>query len=275
MADDIMSVIEEAIQQYAPGGQFAQARETQLSKTRTSTTGKMYSNLIKSGLSGVETMSGVPQQFETEVGQPYGIETELLRTGKLMEAILAKSGILQHSQDVATSVSEAQKDRDAAQKIAEDRNRVAAQASARSSAAANYKPTSSLIGGVGSYVTGGDTGSYKAGPTQHLGALTKGMTQAGSNGATNGGFYASEGEMSGSAQGGYSGGGAGEGEWDKVTVPYGEGVPGGIWIEGTPGMAQTYLVKKKAAGDSEDRPNTYWSGGIEYGLMGPTGRTKG
>jgi hypothetical protein len=117
--EDILSVIEEAISQYRPGGAFSQARAGQLAEKKATVIPKMYSGLISSGLGGTTVRQTVPTRFESEIAKPFETETELLRTQRLMEAIMAKAGILQKQEEMAFTASENEKQRELQQKLAE------------------------------------------------------------------------------------------------------------------------------------------------------------
>ena len=89
---DVMSIIQQAIEHYKPEGEFAQTRAEQLEQTRGKTTAAMEAGLVGRGLAGTTVGAAIPAAFEQQVAAPWRTQTEMLRGGRLMEAVLAKAG---------------------------------------------------------------------------------------------------------------------------------------------------------------------------------------
>lgn len=111
-SDDILGVIEEAIKGYRPGGEFAKSREEQLAEKRATVIPQMQSQLVGRGLTGTTVGMAIPTTFEQEVAKPFQTETELLRSQRLMESIMAKAGIMQtqRAQDIQVQLAQQQMD---------------------------------------------------------------------------------------------------------------------------------------------------------------------
>ena len=101
MADDIMGILEKAIAQFSPGGEFAKSRGEQLETKRGKYTAAAQQSLVGAGLSGTTVTASVPAAFEEEVARPYQTETDLLRSSRLMEALMAKAGFLERQSAAA------------------------------------------------------------------------------------------------------------------------------------------------------------------------------
>jgi len=89
---DVMSLIQQAIEHYQPGGEFATTRARQLEEKRGITTAGMEAQLVGRGLAGTTVGAAIPAAFEQQVGAPWRTQTEMLRGGRLMEAVLAGAG---------------------------------------------------------------------------------------------------------------------------------------------------------------------------------------
>lgn len=94
---DILAVIEEAIQRYRPGGEFAKTRGEQLRETKTTYVPQARSELVSRGLAGTTMGAAIPARFEKTVAKPWRTQTEMLRGQSLMEAIMAKAGIMERA----------------------------------------------------------------------------------------------------------------------------------------------------------------------------------
>jgi len=92
---DILAVLKEAIEQYRPGGAFATARAKQLARKKATVIPGMEAQLVGRGLAGTTVGAAIPTRFEEEVAKPFETETEMLRSARLTESILAKAGILE------------------------------------------------------------------------------------------------------------------------------------------------------------------------------------
>ena len=95
--DEILKMLEQAVEHYRPGGEFAGIRGEQLAEKKSTIIPGMRSELVGRGLTGTTIGGAIPAAFEQQVAKPWQTETEMLRSGRLMEAILAKSGIMERT----------------------------------------------------------------------------------------------------------------------------------------------------------------------------------
>jgi len=118
--ENILNVIEEAISQYRPSGAFAKARAEQLATKQATAIPQMYSGLIKAGLGGTTVTQTIPTKFEQEIARPFQTETELLRSQRLMESILAKAGIMESAEQRTFEANLATQERNLREKLARE-----------------------------------------------------------------------------------------------------------------------------------------------------------
>lgn len=97
MAEDILAVIEEAIKHYRPEGEFAETRTEQLKEYKPRYTAEAQAQLTGRGLAGTTLGAAIPATFERTVAKPWRTETEMLRGQRLMDAIMAKAGIMERA----------------------------------------------------------------------------------------------------------------------------------------------------------------------------------
>ena len=95
---DILDILTQAIQQYSPEGPFAKTRQEQLLEKKATMIPEMQAGLIGRGLGGTTIAAAIPSRFEQEVAKPWRTETEMLRSARLMEGILAKAGYLERAE---------------------------------------------------------------------------------------------------------------------------------------------------------------------------------
>ena len=93
--EDVTKLIGEAIERYRPGGEFAETRAAQLAEKKRVALPEMEAGLVGRGLTGTTVAAAIPSRFEMEVGKPWETETAMLRSGRLMESILAKAGFME------------------------------------------------------------------------------------------------------------------------------------------------------------------------------------
>lgn len=98
MPEDITGIIEEAIKHYRPGGEFAGVRTEQLAEKKATIIPEMRAELVGRGLAGTTVGAAIPGRFEREVAKPWRTETEMLRSARLMEAILSKAGFMERAE---------------------------------------------------------------------------------------------------------------------------------------------------------------------------------
>lgn len=98
MPEDITAIIEEAIKHYRPGGEFAGVRAEQLAEKKATIVPEMRAELVGRGLAGTTVGAAIPGRFEREVAKPWRTQTEMLRSARLMESILAKAGFAERAE---------------------------------------------------------------------------------------------------------------------------------------------------------------------------------
>lgn len=87
-----MSMLQQAIEHYKPGGEFATVRAEQLKGKVGTVKAGMESQLVGRGLAGTTVGAAIPAAIEQQVAAPWRTETEMMRGGRLMEAVLAGAG---------------------------------------------------------------------------------------------------------------------------------------------------------------------------------------
>ncbi|GAF70144.1 unnamed protein product, partial [marine sediment metagenome] len=86
------SILQQAIEHYRPGGEFAATRAEQLRGRERVVTAGMEAGLVGRGLAGTTVGAAIPAAVEQQVSAPWRTETEMLRGARLMEAVLAQAG---------------------------------------------------------------------------------------------------------------------------------------------------------------------------------------
>ncbi len=94
---DISKIIEEAIQHYRPTGEFAKIRGEQLTEKKATVVPEMQARMIGAGLAGTTVGASIPAAFERQFAKPWRTETEMLRSARLMESVMAKAGIMERA----------------------------------------------------------------------------------------------------------------------------------------------------------------------------------
>ena len=97
--DEGMSIYDEIINRYRPGGTFGQAALQQLESQKQQYIGKGTQNLVSSGLFGSTVRSSLPGVFEKEIGAPYRLKLEDLMMERLSQAQLGKSQFMERRED--------------------------------------------------------------------------------------------------------------------------------------------------------------------------------
>lgn len=171
--EDILKVIEETIQQYRPGGEFAVSRGQQLAEKRGTVIPEMYSGLISAGLGGTTIKQTVPTRFESEIAKPFQTETDLLRSQRLMEALLAKAGFMERAEQRTQEYN-----------LAQEKMKLDEQLANKQITAQEYAAYNATLGG------GGDTSPLWSETTTPFGEFPKEQPtgDAGGTGADYGGM---------------------------------------------------------------------------------------
>lgn len=95
---NVTSLLQQAIEHYKPGGEFATVRAEQLKGKERTVTAGMESQLVGRGLAGTTVGAAIPAAVEQQVSAPWRTETEMMRGGRLMEAVTAQAGFQERAQ---------------------------------------------------------------------------------------------------------------------------------------------------------------------------------
>lgn len=234
--DDIMKIVGEAIEQFRPGGVFAETRTKQLAEKKRVAIPQMQAGLVSRGLAGTTVAAAIPSRFEMEIAKPFETETEQLRSARLFEAILAKAGFMERGAGRDLQRELAEMERDLREKLQKK------QITSQEYMAALDRARQQAMDGLQQKAGGGGAGGGGA---------------AGQIGGAAENFYAQP-------AGGYSGGsGGGSSEW------------GGVWSGGkridepwfttARGPQGVITGEKKAPGAEGARPLSF------FGQMGQIG----
>lgn len=104
--DQAMSIYDEIIKRYQPGGTFGTAALGQLEAQKKKDVGKQTQGLISSGLYGTTTTTGLGKQWESDVGAPSRLKLEDIMMERLSGAQQNKASFIQGIQDVGPSLSD-------------------------------------------------------------------------------------------------------------------------------------------------------------------------
>lgn len=99
-----MSIYDEIIKRYQPGGTFGQAALGQLEKQKVRDVGTETQQMISSGLYGTTTTAGLPSKWEAEVGAPSRLRLEDIMMERLSQAQIGKAGFIERREDVYPDV---------------------------------------------------------------------------------------------------------------------------------------------------------------------------
>lgn len=107
---DVTSILREAIEHYRPGGEFATVRGRQLEEKKGVAVAGAEAGLVGRGLAGTTVGMAIPAAFEQQIAAPWRTETEMLRGGRLMEAVLAQAGFAERetAREQQVALAEAQ-----------------------------------------------------------------------------------------------------------------------------------------------------------------------
>ncbi len=182
--ENLMAIIDKALETYKVGGAFEKGRGAQLKTAERKYTTGAQASLAGRGLSGTTIAASIPGAFEQDVAAPYRTQTETMRSGQEMQTLLAKAGFLEAEE-------ERQLRRDLADQDSADRK----YASSMSAAAA-------IHGGGGS--GGGGSSQSMIDSWRSRGPISRGGT--GGGGTQIGAPRQHTGEGGGGFRGGLSGG---------------------------------------------------------------------
>ncbi len=99
-----MSIYDEIIKRYQPGGTFGKAALGQLETQKVRDVGAETQQMISSGLYGTTTTAGLPQKWESEVGAPSRLRLEDIMMERLSQAQIGKAGFIERREDVYPNV---------------------------------------------------------------------------------------------------------------------------------------------------------------------------
>lgn len=95
-----LSLYDQIIGQYSPGGTFGQGVEAQLGRSRTKALAQGTQALVSAGLAGTTKAATLGRQFEEEVAVPARLRMEDIRQERLAEARRGKAGFMERREDV-------------------------------------------------------------------------------------------------------------------------------------------------------------------------------
>jgi len=97
--DQMMTIYDEIIKRYAPGGTFGTSFEQLLASQKERDVGQSKQDLISSGLFGSESLAGTGNQWEASVGAPARLKMEDLRMERLSNAQIGKADAIERRTD--------------------------------------------------------------------------------------------------------------------------------------------------------------------------------
>lgn len=98
--EQAMSIYDEIISRYRPGGEFGKAALGQLEKRKVTDVGKETQQLISSGLYGTTTMGATGRRWEEAVGGPERLKLEDIQMQRLSQAQVGKAGFIERREDI-------------------------------------------------------------------------------------------------------------------------------------------------------------------------------
>lgn len=98
--EQAMSIYDEIISRYRPGGEFGEAALGQLEKRKVRDVGKETQQLISSGLYGTTTMAATGRRWEEGVGGPERLKLEDIQMQRLSQAQVGKAGFIERREDI-------------------------------------------------------------------------------------------------------------------------------------------------------------------------------
>lgn len=255
--ENLMAIIDKALETYKVGGAFSKQRGEQLKTAQKKYTTGAQAGLTSRGLSGTTIAASIPAAFEQEIGAQFRTETERLRSGQEMQGLLAKAGFL-----------EADKERQLRLTIAERDAEAREYAASMSAAGQVHSGAGGGSGGGGS--AAGMIASWGSNLIDRGGRLGFGGT---SGGGTTTGAAGTARQHTGTGSGSFRGGGGG-GSLDVQGVfqATGTGQTEQIVPGSTPAQPVAKTLPEGAIGQDENWTfYEYYPGGPQYSINKKTG----
>lgn len=98
--EQAMSIYDEVISRYQPGGAFERAALQQLGTQKTRETGAEMHQMIGAGLYGTTGMPAIGRRWEESVGAPARLRLEDIQMQRLSQAQIGKAGFMERVEDV-------------------------------------------------------------------------------------------------------------------------------------------------------------------------------
>jgi hypothetical protein len=95
-----MSLWDQIIQRYQPGGAFGAGAMASYERGKTKAVGAGMQQLVSSGLANTTVAATIGKKYEEEVGTPFRTQLEDMRMGRLSEAQSGKAGFIERREDV-------------------------------------------------------------------------------------------------------------------------------------------------------------------------------
>ena len=94
-----ISIFDEIINRYQPGGQYGQGAMGLYEQGKTKALAEAQQSLVNSGLSNTTVAAGLPMAYEQEVGSQFRLQLEDQRMNALTNAQLGKTEFIQNRTD--------------------------------------------------------------------------------------------------------------------------------------------------------------------------------
>ena len=91
---EVLSLFEEAMKRYQPGGQFGKRELALLGRAKKKALARGYQSAVSAGLGGTSVPEAMGAKFQEEIGEPTRLGLEDVRTQRLNELMMAKAGYL-------------------------------------------------------------------------------------------------------------------------------------------------------------------------------------
>lgn len=96
---EAMSIYDDIIQQYSPGGGFGQSIEASLARQKDRSVAQGTQDLTSSGLFGTSIKAGLGSKFEEEVAAPTRLKAQDIAYERLAQAQQGKAGFIERRED--------------------------------------------------------------------------------------------------------------------------------------------------------------------------------
>ena len=94
-----LTLLDQSIARYQPGGQFGQGAMAQYEQGKTQALATGTQSMVNSGLSNTTVAAALPLAYEQEVGTPFRLQLEDMRMQNLTQAEMAKTGFIERRTD--------------------------------------------------------------------------------------------------------------------------------------------------------------------------------